>query len=109
MDAHGAGLLSQSDDRVLHLGRGDHHQVSKLVDYAQDVRQWRLTRLDADPVELGQVARARLAHHRVAALHLPDQVRKDGGGHSRVGHHGGEQVRQLLVVVQLDPLRIYQD
>ena len=38
VDAHGARLLRQPDDRVLHVGGRDHHQVGELVDHAQDVR-----------------------------------------------------------------------
>ena len=42
VDADGPRLLGQPDDRVLDLGRGDHHQVGELVDHAEDVRQRRL-------------------------------------------------------------------
>ena len=38
VDADGARLLGEADDRVLDLGRGDHHQVGELVDHAEDVR-----------------------------------------------------------------------
>ena len=41
VDADRPGLLGQADDRVLDLGRGDHHQVGELVDHAEDVRQRR--------------------------------------------------------------------
>ena len=37
-----ARLLGEADDRVLDLGRRDHHQVGELVDHAEDVRQRRL-------------------------------------------------------------------
>ena len=46
VDAGGAGLLGEADDRVLDFGRGDHHQVRELVDHAEDVRQRRLPLLD---------------------------------------------------------------
>ena len=58
----------------------DHHQVRELVDHTQDVRQRRLAGLAAGAVQLDQVARPRLAHDGVAALHLSDQVREDVGG-----------------------------
>ena len=38
VDADGARLLREPDDRVLDLGRRDHHQVGQLVDHDQDVR-----------------------------------------------------------------------
>ena len=47
VDPDRARLLREADDRVLHVGGGDHHQVRKLVDHAQDVRQRRLAALDA--------------------------------------------------------------
>jgi len=53
---------------------GDHHQVGKLVDHAEDVWQRRLAVPLANLVELGDVAGPSLAHHGVAALHLGDQV-----------------------------------
>ena len=42
VDADRARLLREADDRVLDVGRRDHHQVGELVDHAQDVRQRRL-------------------------------------------------------------------
>jgi hypothetical protein len=42
VDADRAGLLGEADDRVLDVGRGDHHQVRELVDHAQDVGQRRV-------------------------------------------------------------------
>ena len=61
VDADRAGLLGQPDDRVLDLGRGDHHQIGELVDHAEDVGQGRLARALAGAVQLDQVsARASL-------------------------------------------------
>ena len=45
VDADGAGLLREADDRVLDVGGRDHHQVGELVDHAEDVRQRRLAAL----------------------------------------------------------------
>ena len=42
VDADRARLLGDADDRVLDVGRRDHHQVGELVDDAEDVRQRRL-------------------------------------------------------------------
>jgi hypothetical protein len=39
-----ARASGQADDRVLDLGRRDHHQVRELVDHAEDVRERRLAR-----------------------------------------------------------------
>ena len=39
VDADRARLLREADDRVLDVGRRDHHQVGELVDHAEDVRQ----------------------------------------------------------------------
>ena len=39
VDADRARLLGDADDRVLDVGRRDHHQVGELVDHAQDVGQ----------------------------------------------------------------------
>ena len=47
VDAHRARLLRQADDRVLDVGRRDHHQVRELVDHAQDVGQRRFAALGA--------------------------------------------------------------
>jgi hypothetical protein len=59
VDADRARLLGDADDRVLDVGRRDHHQVGELVDHAQDVGQRRLAALLARAVELGQRPRPR--------------------------------------------------
>ncbi len=108
MDADRAGLLGQADDRVLDVGRRDHHQVGELVDHAQDVGQRRLAPLVARAVELGERARLGQRHLPVALLHLLDQVLERVGGHPRAGDHRREQVRDRLVVVELDLLGVDQ-
>ena len=108
VDAGRARLLGQADDRVLDLGRGDHHQVGELVDHAEHVRQRRLADPLAGPVELGEVAAAGLGHDPVAVLHLADQVGEHVGRQPRRGDHRGQQVGDVLVVVELDPLRVDQ-
>ena len=109
VDPGRARLLRQADDRVLDFGRGDHHQVRELVDHAEDVRQRRVAVLLAVAVELAEVAAAGLAHDPVAGLHLADQVGEDVGGQARRGDHRRQQVRHVLVVVELDLLRVDQD
>jgi hypothetical protein len=101
-------LLRQADDRVLDLGRRDHHQIRELVDHAEDVWERRLAVALADPVELAEVARAGHLHDLVAALHLGDQVVEDVGRQTRRGDDRRQQMRDLLVVVELDPLRVDQ-
>ena len=54
VDADRARLLREADDRVLDVGRRDHHQVGELVDDAEDVRQRLVAALGAVAVELGQ-------------------------------------------------------
>ena len=106
MDADRARLLGQADDRVLDVGRRDHHQVGELVDDAQHVRQRGLAALGAPAVELDQVARARQRHRRVAVLHLLDEVLQRVGRHPRRRDDRREQVRDALVVVELDLLGV---
>ena len=65
--------------------------------------------LRAGAVELGEVAAAGLAHDPVAALHLADQVGEDVGGQARRGDHRRQQVRDVLVVVELDLLGVDED
>ena len=109
VDADRARLLREADDRVLDLGGRDHHQVGELVDHAEDVRERRVARLAPRLVELGEVAGAGLAHHLVAALHLADQVLEHVRGQARVGDDRRQEVRQVLVVVELDALGVDQD
>ena len=78
MDPDGTGLLGEPDDRVLDLLGADHHQVGKLVDHDQEIRQLLFSALPEGPVRLRQVARAHLAQALVAPLHLGDDVQQDG-------------------------------
>ena len=111
MDADGTRLLREADDAVLDLGWRDHHQVGELVDHDEDVRQRVLgtATFDARLVELDDVAAAGGAELLVAAFHLADHVHQGGGRALHVRHDGREQMRDRLVVVQLDPLRVDQD
>ena len=106
VDADRARLLGDADDRVLDVGRRDHHQVGELVDHAQDVGQRRLVAALRARVELGQGARAGERHVRVALLHLAHEVLQRRGGLARRGDHRREQVRDRVVVVELDLLGV---
>ena len=86
----------------------DHHQVRELVDHAEDVRKRRLAARRAVAVELDQRTRPRERHDPVALLHLAHEVHQRVRGHPRVRDHRRQQVRDRVVVVQLDLLRIDQ-
>ena len=61
------------------------------------------------PVRLGQVARAHDRQPLVAALHLGDDVVEDGRRLLRARDDRRQEVRDRLVEVELDPLRVDQD
>jgi hypothetical protein len=105
-DAHRTRLLGQADDRVLDVGRRHHHEVGQLVDDAEDVGQGLLALPHAQLVELDERPRALDAHHAIAPLHLAHEVLQRVGGHARAGDHRREQVRDGLVVVELDLLGV---
>ena len=86
----------------------DHHQVRELVDHAQDVRQRRLVAAGADAVEVLQRARARQRHVRVALLHLAHEVLERDRGLLGRGDHRRQQVRDRVVVRQLDLLGVHE-
>ena len=70
--------------------------------------QRRLAGRGAGAVQLDDVAGARLPHHLVAVLHLADQVGEHVRRHARHVHDRRQQVRDVLVVVELDALRVDQ-
>ena len=109
VDPHRARLLRQPDDRVLDVGGRHHHQVGELVDHAQHVGQRRLAALGPRPVELGQRPRARQRHQSVTLLHLAHEIAQGVGRHARAGDDRREQVRDRLVVGELDLLGVDQD
>ena len=106
MDADRAGLLGEADDRVLDVGGRDHHQVGELVDDAEDVGQRLLAAARAHLVHLDQVARAGQRHVGVALLHLAHEVLEGDRGLLRARDHRREQVRDRVVVVELDLLGV---
>ena len=109
VDPDGARLLGEPDDRVLDRLRRDHHQVGELVDHDEQVRQRVLPARPERAVRLGQVARADDREALVAALHLGDDVLQHGRGLLRARDDRRQEVRDRLVVVELDPLRVDQD
>ena len=109
MDPDRARLLRQPDDRVLDHLRARHHQVGQLVDHDQQVRKRLLPARAERTVRLGQIAGADDREPLVAALHLGDDVREDGARLLRVRDDRRQEVRDRLVVVELDPLRVDQD
>ena len=119
VDAGCTRLLRDAHDRLLDLlGRG-HHQVGELVDHAHDERVRAHLALRAGrcldvaaadlPVEVLDVAHARLLHVQVALLHLLDQPLEGGRGLLRLRNDRGDQVRDALVRSQLDHLGIHED
>ena len=60
-------------------------------------------------VHLRQAACAEQAHALVPALHLPDDVRQRCGRLLGARHDGRQEVRDRLVVAELDALRVDED
>ena len=109
VDADGARLLGEADDRVLDGLRRHHHQVGELVDHDEQVRQRLLAARLEGPVRLGQVAGADDREALVAALHLGDDVLQHRRRLLRIRDDRRQEMRDRLVVVELDPLRVDQD
>ena len=109
VDADGPRFLGQADDVVLHLLRRDHHEVGQLVDDDEDVGQRPLSAPRPALVHLGQAAGMLQLHELVAVLHLLDHVVKHAGGVLHVGHHRHQQMRDAVVVRQLDLLGVDHD
>ena len=84
----------------------DHHQVRELVDHAQDVGQRRLVAGRAHLVEVLQRARAGERHVGVALLHLAHEVLERDRGLLGRGDHRRQQVRDRVVVRELDLLGV---
>ena len=97
----------------------DHHQVGELVDHDEDERQ--PLELPLHPgcalqvaaveggVVAGDVTHADLGEQVVADLHLLDRPVEGVRGLLRVGHHLGEQVRDAVVLGELDLLGVDED
>ena len=126
VDADGPRHLREAGDRLLHLAAREHHQVGQLVDGEHDVGQRlrqlvgirgrlagpavRLLQLCAHvPVVLLQVAHPFRRQLLVAFLHLVDGPAQGVGGQLRLDHHRRQQVGDVLVHAELEPLGIDQD
>ena len=108
VDAGRPRQLGDAGDRRLDLVGADHHQVGQLVDDDDDVRHPRLAGAQR-LVVAGDVADAALRELVVAALHGADRPLQGVDRLVGVDDHLGQQVRNALVLRQLDPLRVDQD
>ena len=77
VDARGARLLGEPDDRVLDVLALAHHQVGELVDDDDDVRH-PVFGIDPGLVERADVAGGRAGQPPVARLHLVDRPLERG-------------------------------
>ena len=122
----GARLLRQPDDRLLDFLGRRHHEVGQLVDDDHDERhrlelQVGLVRvlrahardglgvLDRRVVLLGVADLAEVGERLESLLHLVDRPLQRVGGLLRVDDDRRQQVRQVLVDLELDHLRVDQD
>ena len=108
MDAGGAGLLGQPDDRILDVLALAHHQVGEFVDDDDDVRH-PVFRIDPGLVERADVAGRRAGQPPVARLHLVDRPLERGLRPVGLGDDRHEQVGQAVVGGQLDALEVHED
>ena len=129
VDAHGAGLLGDARDAVLHLAAGHHHEVGQLVDDHQHVGQGLQQGGTVRPARVGravrevhgaagvhdlgvealQVADAEQREAAVAVLHLGHHPLEDAARLLHVGHDGCPQVGDVLVDAELHHLGIHED
>jgi hypothetical protein len=120
MDAHRARHLCEAGDRFLDLVAGDHHQVCQLVDHDDDERQ-RLRRvvtlrpvgileqMTDVAVVLLDVADAFGRQRLVALFHFPHRPAERVRRLLRIDDDRGEQVRNVFVHPELQPLGIDHD
>ena len=109
MDAGGAGLLRDAADIVLDLLARDHHQVSQLVNDDGDIGQVLHAGLGGQLVVSLDLADVVLGKELVAALHLGHAGPQRTGSLARLGDDGHQQVRNAVVLGQLDDLRVDQN
>jgi hypothetical protein len=119
VDADRARHLRESTDRFLDLVARDHHQVRELVDHDDDEGK-RLGRPGSLlPVSSSTILMFRLycsmlrtpsaGERLVALLHLADGPPQRVGGLLRDRRRRREQVRDLLVHPELEPLGVDHD
>ena len=107
-------LLRDAADRILDFLRRDHHQIGKLVDDDDDLRQHlillgnrglalcggrlRLRLFDAHEVVIAdQIAHLMICEQLVAAFHLTDRPVERTGGLFRVCNDRNQQVWNSLI------------
>ena len=108
MDARGAGLLGQPNDRVFDVLALAHHQVGQLVDDDHQVGQ-SIGRIGPGLVEAGDVAGGGAGEPAVAVLHLGNGPLERGFGPLRLRDDRHHQMWQAVVGRQLDSLEVHQD
>ena len=117
--ACGTGLLRDAADRGFDLLGGDHHQVGQLVDDNDNLRQYLILLRCAALLLLGlgalgahqvvitdQIAHLMVGEQLVAAFHLADRPVERTRRLFRVGHDRNQQVRDAVIVAQLDHLGV---
>ena len=122
MHACGSCLLCDTADGVLDFLGGDHHQVGQLIDDDDDLRQHLILLGMAvlgmlcfglfgthEVVIADQIAHLMVCEQLVAAFHLTDRPVERTGGLFRVCNDRNQQVRNAVVVAQLDHLRVHHD
>ena len=112
MDADGPALLGQTNNVLLDILAGGHHQVGDFVGHDDDVRQVQrdagplFVVFDLQPVEQllfaelvvdGDVSYPGPGQQMVTLLHLLDRPGQNRLGLLHVGHDRVHQVRQLSV------------
>ena len=106
MDAGGAGLLCEAADGVLDVVRRDHHKVGQLVDDDDDGRHLVLGELRVVGLHIADVVLGKL---RVALLHLLHRPVEHGGRLLGLRDDRDHEVRNAVVVGELDHLRVDED
>ena len=127
--------LRDAGDCAFDVSRRGLHQISQLVDYDHDVRNlfrnrnlvlaWNFNfgvvcrlggireidiRLFLWPrIEADDVANAHAGENFVATLHLVDQPAQCEQHFFRIGHHRESEMRQRVVMLQLDHFRVDHD
>ena len=117
MDADGARHLRQTRDRFLDIVAVQHHQVGQLVDDDDDVGNRAVVgllgckqagRVVEQRVVAGDVADAFRGQKLEPPLHLAHGVAQRVGCEFGLGDDGRIEVRNPLIIAQLQPLWIHQ-
>src|SRR5712692_1967603 len=106
VDADRARQLRDAADELLDLAGGHHHQVGELVDHDDDVGQLASEALRGLLVVGGDVAHALGRERLVAAIHLRHRPAQRRGGLVRLDEHRQREMRQPVVIRELNALGI---